>query len=470
MRREMDRRQLAWIVIAAAAVLLSCQLFVNPIVGLADQGDFARTLGPFGYAAEDGSATIAFVAPKYVQAPDSRRPGWEQPSSEYLFVACAILLNKIVSRDGKMDIVVIGFVHTLAFLAAFGRLLMVTKQYRVSPYLWAIGLIVLTDVGYAAYWNSFYAEPASCIFFLLLAAESIAICNSSRVSASQIALWSLWAILWIMAKAQNAPLGVLLTLFSVRLSWWTKERATRQLAILGSVLIGAATVVNIMTIPSGVRFADSYNQMFLAILPESRNPPADLNALGLQSELVRYSGTGAWSQGSGFQEMVASGLIGNKINHAAIVRFYLRHPTRIWRHARTLLPIAFSLRPEWCGNFERTADRAPGARSASCTLWSSFHERVLRRIGRPILILLFISPAIAAVAWIRFPNRRRHIELLALLSAGCLTAFLTAALGDAWDNVKHLFLFNLMLDACLIFGAGFIMSPAVRRRSKDARP
>jgi hypothetical protein len=291
-----------------------------------------------------------------------------------------------------------------------------------------------------------------------LAAESISICNSPRVSASQIALWSLWAILWIMAKAQNAPLGVLLTLFSVRLWWWTNERIPRRLAILGSVLIGSATLINIITIPAGVRFADSYNQMFLAILPESRNPSADLYALGLRSELVKYSGTGAWSSGSGFQQMVASGLIGNKINHAAIARFYLQHPTRIWRHARTLVPIAFSLRPEWCGNFELSAGRAPGARSEAFTLWSSFHEQILRPIGRPILILLFISPAIAAIAWIRSAERRRHIELLAVLSTCCLTAFLTAALGDAWDNVKHLFLFNLMLDTCLIFVAASVIS------------
>ncbi len=460
----MDRWKLAWIVVAVAAAILTWQLFVPPIVGLADQGDFARILGRFGYAAEDRSATIAFVAPKYVQAPDSRRPGWEQPSSEYIFVACAILLNKVVSRDGKLDIVVIGVVHVLAFLGAFARLLMVTKQYRVSPYLWIVGLIVLTDVGYAAYWNSFYAEPASCIFFLLLAAESIEICNSEQVSARQIALWSLWSILWIMAKAQNAPLGVLLTFFSVRLWWWTNERAPRRLAILGSVLIGAATVVNIMTIPIGVRFADSYNQMFLAILPESRNPSADLKAWGLDTNLVKYSGTGAWSPGSGFQEMVASGLIGNEINHVAIARFYLRHPARIWRHARNLLPIAFSLRPEWCGNFERIAGRVPGARSSAFTLWSAFHERVLRRIGRPILILLFISPAIAAIAWIRSPERRRQIELFALLCTGCLTAFLTAALGDAWDNVKHLFLFNLMLDTCLIF----VAASAISGKSKDS--
>jgi len=44
------------------------------------------------------------------------------------------------------------------------------------------------------------------------------------------------------------------------------------------------------------------------------------------------------------------------------------------------------------------------------------------------------------------------IEFCALLTVGCLIAFATAAYGDAWDNVKHCFLFNLELDACLISG------------------
>src|SRR5579864_2472130 len=158
----MDRRQkLAWIVIGVAAAILIYELFTPPIVGLADQGDFARIIGTFCYAPEDRSATIAFVAKKYVPDPAARKPEWEQPSSEYLFVACAILLNKIVSPDGKLDIAVIGAIHALAFLAAFARLLMVTKPYRASSFLWIAGLIVLTDAGYAAFWNSFYAEPAS---------------------------------------------------------------------------------------------------------------------------------------------------------------------------------------------------------------------------------------------------------------------------------------------------------------------
>ena len=457
----MDRRhKLAWIVIAVAAAVLSYQLFIPSIVGLADQGDFARIIGTFGYAPEDRSATIAFVAGKYVPDPSARRSEWEQPSSEYLFVACAILLNKVISPDGRLDIVVIGAIHMLAFLAAFARLLLVTKQYRAGPVLWIIGLVALTDVGYAAYWNSLYAEPASCIFFLLLAAESIAICNSKQASPRQIALWTLWAILFVMAKAQNAPLGVLLMLFSVRQCWSTKYPRT----ILSSVLIGAATLFNILTIPARVQWADAYNHMFLAILPESKNPSADLQAFGLEPALAKYSGTGAWSPGSAFHDMVASGVVGNQITHAAIARFYLQHPARIWRHAKTLLPIAFSLRPEWCGNFERTAGRPPGARSTAFTLWSGLHEHVLRRIGKLILILLCLSPPMAVLAWIHFPEQRRHIELLALLSISCLTAFLVAALGDAWDNVKHLFLFNLMLDTILMIGVGFVISPT----SKDS--
>ena len=61
---------------------------------------------------------------------------------------------------GVLDITVVGFVHFVAFLAAFAWLLSVT-----GPLTWIVALIALTDVGYVAYWNSFYTEPATCIAF-----------------------------------------------------------------------------------------------------------------------------------------------------------------------------------------------------------------------------------------------------------------------------------------------------------------
>ena len=456
------RRKLRGGIVLTAALITGYQLFVPPIVGLADQGDFARTIGRLGFGPENKTDTIAFVTAKYVPDPAFRHQGWEQFTSEYFFVESAILLNKLFSRDGKLDVRVMGLVHLIAFLAAFARLLAVTAQYRSSPLAWIIGLVAFTDVGYVAYWNSFYAEPASSIFVLLLAAESIAICNSAQVSTRQIVLWSLWAILFVMAKAQNAPLGILLLLFSVRLWGWTPQSQIRRWAMFASLAIAAATCLAILTIPDRIKWADAYNHLFLAVLPESKNPSADLQALGLDPQLVKYTGTGSWSPGSGFQELVANGLMESKINHLAIGLFYLHHPARIWRHARMLMPVAFSLRPEWCGNFERSAGLAPGARSSAYNLWSTFHERYLSAAGRSILVLLTLALLLLPAVWIKLPWLRRQIELVGLLGACCLMAFLVAALGDAWDNVKHLYLFNLLLDVYLAFLAAFLAAGVLR--------
>jgi hypothetical protein len=63
------------------------------------------------------------------------------------------------------------------------------------------------------------------------------------------------------------------------------------------------------------------------------------------------------------------------------------------------------------------------------------------------------------------PGFRRWAEMGICLSTCCLMAFLTAVFGDAWDTVKHLFIFNLLLDVCLVFSLA-----AVCNRSAAQRP
>jgi hypothetical protein len=443
-------------VLGAAAVILIYQLCVPPILGLADQGDFAKIIGHFGYGPEDKSPDLkyAFVQRTYVPDPTFRQRDWEQWTSEYLFVHSALLVNKLVSKEGRLDIVVVGLVHMMVFLAAFARLLHLTRTSRFAPLLWIAALLVLTDAGYVAYWNSFYPEPASCLFFLLLLTESIAILHASHVSQLHVARWSLWAVLWVMAKPQNAPLGLVLALFSLRL----------RNSALAFVLIGTAAVVSIMTIPPPTQRAATYNQVFMAILPDSTQPSVDLQSLGLPPDLVRYSGTGAWSAGTAFTETETSGLIGVRVTPSAIVRFYLAHPGRVWRRAKAVLPVAFSLRPTY-GNFEPSAGHPPGARSATFSLWSAIHERYFTRCGKIILIALLITPALVAAAWLGLTHHRRSLEFFGLLTVSCLLSFAVAICGDAYDNVKHLFLFNLLLDTWLFAAVGQALSlqPAFSR-------
>ncbi len=428
--------------VAAAAILLSCQLFLPPIVGLADQGDFGRLVGRFGYRAADGSVQYGFLTRKFVPDANARQRQYEQINSEYIFAGAAVLLNSVVSKDGSLDLTLIGFVHVLAFLYAFYRLLQAIRPDRWGFLLWILALLILTDVGYAAYWNSFYAEPASCIFFLLLLAESIAICRADEVSSALAARWALWAILFVLAKPQNAPVGVLLALLALRLRG--------RIAMGISLAIAAAAAFILITAPVPNKWSSTYDQVFMAILPESKDPARDAQALNLPADWLKYSGTGAWTPGTNFAEGVRSGMIGKTITHASIIRFYALRPARIWRRAKQVLPVAFSLRPEFCGNFERSAGRPPDAKSQSFNLWSRFHEVVLTACGKLILIALLLCPAISLAAWFCWPPRRRMIEFWGVLGVSCLLSFLVAVCGDAWDNVKHLFLFNLLLDTWLV--------------------
>src|ERR1700730_8980518 len=144
---------LPWVVGAAAGILIY-QLCLPPIVGLANQGDFAKIVGHFGYGPEDKAPELkyAFVERKYIPDPSYRQRDWEQWTSEYLFVGSALLLNKLVSKDGKLDIVVVGLIHTVVFLAAFARLLALMRPFRGAVVWWIGALLVLTDAGYVAYW------------------------------------------------------------------------------------------------------------------------------------------------------------------------------------------------------------------------------------------------------------------------------------------------------------------------------
>jgi hypothetical protein len=127
-----------------------------------------------------------------------------------------------------------------------------------------------------------------------------------------------------------------------------------------------------------------------------------------------------------------------------------------------MFPVSTSLRPEWSGNFEPSAGHPALARSSAFSLWSGVHERVLVRVIRFLFLSLPI-PALAAL-WFRIRKAKPSLwlDFSGLLGLCCVAAFMTAILGDAWDNVRHLYLFNLLLDACLLAAGYALWSFAAR--------
>jgi hypothetical protein len=65
--------------VALAGAIIAWQLFCPPIIGLADQGDFVRILGPLGYAPvpRGPEHKYSYVTREYVRDPSYREPRWE---------------------------------------------------------------------------------------------------------------------------------------------------------------------------------------------------------------------------------------------------------------------------------------------------------------------------------------------------------------------------------------------------------
>ncbi|HEY7337298.1 MAG TPA: hypothetical protein VH639_20575 [Bryobacteraceae bacterium] len=444
-----------WFLLAASGIV-GYQILLPPVVGLADQGDFRRVIGKFGYGPAAPENLYGSISLKYAPDPTYNLKGWEQPSTEDLFVELALWINRLVSKDGKFDIRVMGVLNSAAFLAALAWLFRVTRDLPARPLIWAGTILATTDVGYVAYFSSFYAEPCSYLFCLLLIADSIDICRRG-ISTARLIRWSIWAGLFVMAKPVNAPIGVILGFFVLRLSWrsWA--------GWLGSAAIWSAVFASIVTVPAEMTQANAYNLVFQALLRESSSPQADVVALGLKPGTDVYTGTGAWSRISGYDRLRRSGEIPNKVNLLSVDRFFVTHPTRLWRHIRANLSIATLLRPN-LGNFDSSL---PNTQSKAFALWSGFHETVLRRIARLLFFLLPVPPI--ALAWMWLCRRRSSISFrfLALQSTCCLVAFLTASFGDGWETLKHMFVFNVLIDSCL-FSATAAVWLAVARIIKGA--
>jgi hypothetical protein len=464
-----------WVATTLAGALVGWQLFFPPIIGLADQGDFLKLLGPLGYALvpKGPEHKYSYVTRRYVEDPSYRAPRFEQLTLEIILARTAIALHNLFASPETFDITLFGFLHMMFFLLALARLFYITRGLAMYGIIWALILLVLTDTAYVAYWNSLSTEPSSSIWFLFLLAESITFCTSERIGLGSVIRWNIFAILWIMAKSQNAALCIPLGAYGLRIAWRALDRQTRCAAVAGVMATVVAGTVMYRSLLPAPKVTPLYNVVFYGILPGSHDPQSDLIALGLNPDYARYSGTLPWSPGTGVADGALVNAVLANVTPLRVAEFYMRRPARMWRHVRTLLPTYLSLRPEFCGNFDISAGRPPGARSDAIALWSRFHERGLSRIG-PVLLATLVL-AIVGGCLVSILNRRsaavvqRWTELGTCLAACCLTAFLAAAFGDAYYNAKHQFLFNLLLDTCLVSGFVAALQYEMRRRIANRR-
>ncbi len=461
------------------ALLVLVQLMSPPLLGVANNGDFERIMkwGGLEYVTPDyDEKYFNWINREFRFARSPWRAWYGFGSTEAIFVKLGAIIGWLLPGD-RFDLRILGCVHLLAFIVAF-RLLMKGWQAitLASPFLLLPGfLLIFCDLGYTAYFNSFYSEASSLIFLLATAGAGLLLAAEQPKRTQTLMVFCLCAGLFIGAKPQNFTLIAPLLLFCARLFWINHEKLWRAtLVAFALALIAAAASLDI--IAPWYTNNGKYQSTFYGVLKDSPDPSQDLEELGLDREFAVLANTTVYHpnlpidiKSREFHEKFYA-----RVNHLKIVRFYLAHPSRFLEKLRLTARWGYTLRAGY-GNYEKASGEQPRAEAHRWSAWSSFKNDSLPKslwllIG--YFTLLFASLVKGYGNASAAGRLAREFGLVLWLMM--LLAFVTPIIGDGEsDFIKHLFLFNTLFDLSLLFLSGLALHRArgfaqaiLKRRAK----
>ncbi|WP_446686429.1 glycan biosynthesis hexose transferase WsfD [Paenibacillus hodogayensis] len=451
-----------WTMVAAAAVMVYV-LFVKPIVGIADNGDFLRIMTSAGLDYLDPNLSYEdkyfgnFIR-EFKMIPLGIG-GYA--STQVPLVIIATWLNKLTHSRDVFDMRYMAVVYGIMLLAAFW---VASRYHRSLPLAGRIALaillvVVFADVGYTGYFNSLFGEPVSFVFLLLTVAFALAAATREEPSRKLLIAFFVCAIFLTGSKVQNAPVGILIALLGLRFLGLRWDTAWRRTVIGFSAFLALGSLAMYVFAPKQLKEINMYQTVFYGVIKDSPTPEKDLEELGVSKELAILAGTNFFTPDTPIPQrdprMYES--FYDHMSHGKIALFYLKHPVRLIHKLEIAAQNGMTIRPYYLGTYEKSEGMSRGAVSEKFGLWSEWKRSLL---PNSLWFLLPFYLVYYAVLWLEWRyaaslGGRIYTETFALIGLIGLVSFLIPVIGDGEaDLSKHLFLFNVCFD--LMFVASLI--------------
>jgi hypothetical protein len=460
--------------LAGAAAILTLELLVAPLIGLANNGDFDRVMGwaglrylPNGH--DENPA--AWVPTRFAIERFAYRPT-NYLSSEAPVAALAVLAARMFPTGGVFDIRILGTFHILLLLAALGLLLSACRDLAAATQWIVAGLLVFvfTDVGYAASLNSLYVQSAAVLFGLLTVAVAARSIRLGRWESGPLAVYVALALLFVGSRPQESIQGPVLAAFAVALALRSRE-PPRRMAIRLAVGLCVFSLAYAIQTPRWYRQLALYDLLHLELLPASPDPSGDLAELGLGSELLRYRGVSPYTTDGRLPDDASAARRIGGFGYGTLARFYLLHPRRLASRLEQAARSAFHLRPLGLGNYAKESGMPRHAMTRRFAWWSDSREALASRA--PLWLALFFAGNLAAVSlgYRRASARGRLFRQgLALLIVMTAAEFLVAVFGiSLGDAARHLCVFHALSDLLLIADVAWLVQTLIAGKRQPER-
>ncbi|MFX3636779.1 MAG: hypothetical protein ACE3L7_02105 [Candidatus Pristimantibacillus sp.] len=467
--RSLMRSEMIIMLIAAVALLVL--LFIEPIVGVANNGDFYRIMlaGGIDYADLKETAEERFFGYFHAEYGYGVYGFGSYISSQVLFVFVAGLIGRMLHSE-LFDIRVLSALYSVVLLVALCIIVKYNKstsEHSQSLFLNTALVICLSlvflDIGYLAYFNSFFGESITLLFMLLTFGLALANIKTEQPSRWLLIAFYISGLFLITTKLQNAPIGIIIILLGVRFWGIGQDLWWRRTILIGSSVLLISMIAMYIGAPSHLKQANLYQTVFFGILKDSPDPSRDLKEMGLPDEFKVNAGTNYFQKDTVIKQndpRIVEEL--GKLSHKDVLLYYVKHPTRFVQKLERGAENGMSIRPYYLGSYEKSEGRPSGEISYMNSTWSEFKIAYMPKKLWFIALFYLVYVGILAVEYARQRLRGRlFIEALLAIALIGIIAMVVPLLGDGEADLgKHLFLFNVCFDMMIVVAVLYLCRKA----------
>ncbi|QMT83282.1 hypothetical protein [Companilactobacillus pabuli] len=455
-----------------AALISGFILFVPPIHGLADNGDFYRSILSNGiYRLPTSYSQYSdYVIPKFGIMQYFNENNISVLSSQTIFIQLALFLNKLFYSKTIFTIQFMGLIYYLFYL---GGIYLLTNAFvhpfrKIRNYFLSLLIVfIFADSAYTLYFNSFFAEPGMFVLMLYICASIISLARNVYAKRwPMITVFFVSTVLLITNKQQNAPLALSFSVVALGVMFLPHFKAKRLATALGIVIVLMAGIGIYKSIGSEIVGANTFQTFSHGTLLETGDPTKKIERGGVDGQFALMRNENYYSKDYATLDpsspYVKKHLM-EKTGFAWIIKYYATN----LKQFNNLLDLAAkditAVQPRAVGDFVRNSGHKPREQVKYFTLYSSLVGAFFPgKYAFDCLLAVGFIAVYSVGLYLDFKSDRYMGILRFFLILGLMTIVVFVPIvsivgdGDA-DLAKHLFLIPISLNmALLIFVSDLI--------------
>lgn len=447
---------------AALILWFIIAMYLQYNVGLADNGDFARSMGWIS----SGPIGIEPSLPVAGTNDWSRRflnywiPSWklEWNISRSTFPATSAILlwfpgALINCSFYSPKILYLPYLSLFPKLLLLGVLLLLFKwiglQARHRLFL-ILGLgvpitFLITSTDYIAYFNSFYQETASFVFLFLFLTSILIV---RRRSTPANLLLNLACLLFLTtSKASNVYWPIIAIPFVLKVWSASKKINLHTRLVAGFAMILTLTFVSQLITARGSVRNHPYDSLFFGVLTFSDHPAEHLHRLGFDGAMQCINTTSFSAIGSEYFTKYQE-----QMTYQNTLIVILKEPAVIFKFMKYTLDNMQKVNLEYLGKYAfddpRNGDKSSWI--SLLNLWGLLKSKFFPA-GYALAFILLVFAGWFIVS-LKQTGVHQDLAIVGLLStSACIVDMIVAILGDGkLELPKHLFFSNVLFDVAMI--------------------